>query len=308
MIRRVIKIVAAVVLLAIVAVCIDLAMPRHDYFIERAGSLRSSEPTTAIVDGVLGDTVHLESTTGLEVDMRVIRPDSADGGKLPVLLLLGGYTTGKDAVDLVGAPVGMAFAAIDYPYHGELALSSFWESASAIPAVRQAFLDSPPALSLAVSWLLQQPWVDTERVELAGVSLGVPFAAVAGALDKRISRVWLLHGGGDNVLWISHLARRKIHNRTVRNALVRTTLFFVNGSSFQTQRWIREIAPRPLIIVAADADDIVPADAQESLIEAAQSNFVELIWTEGRHVSPVHLEELKQVVAIIHDRIVYSTP
>ena len=48
---------------------------------------------------------------------------------------------------------------------------------------------------MALDWLLTLPWVDRERVELVGVRLDVPFAAVAGALDPRFRRVWLMQGG-----------------------------------------------------------------------------------------------------------------
>ena len=38
----------------------------------------------------------------------------------------------------------------------------------------------------------------------------------AGALDQRFSRVWLMHGGGDNVSWVSHAGRKHIENETLR--------------------------------------------------------------------------------------------
>ena len=70
----------------------------------------------------------------------------------------------------------------------------------------------------------------------------------------------MLHGGGDNVSWVSHNARRHIDNDVLRHLTARTVLFIVHGRSFVTQRWIPEIAPRPLIIVAARNDDYVPPE------------------------------------------------
>ena len=43
-------------------------------------------------------------------------------------------------------------------------------------------------MSLAVDWAEQQDWFDAGNVELVGASLGVPFTAVAGALDERFTR------------------------------------------------------------------------------------------------------------------------
>ncbi len=301
--RRIVLLTAAVLVTAIGAYSIELAIPKHDYFLERAGSLARHELVATDTAVALRQTVHLESSSGLSVDMRVLRPADTAGRKVPLVLLLGGYRTGKDAVDLVGEPRGIAWAAIDYPYHGNQSLSEFWASVAAIPAIQRAFLDSPAAVSLALEWLLQQPWVDTTNLELVGVSLGVPFAATAGAVDKRFTRVWLMHGGGDNGTWVMHNARDLIANKALRYFVSHGTLFLVYGNSFDTKRRIPQIAPRPVIIVAADDDDFVPRISQEPLIEAAASPHVELIWTEGRHIGPRRQNELRQLLEIITSRL-----
>jgi len=303
MIRRIATLTLGLLLVAISAYSIYLAAPRDDYFLERIGTLVDAEVIEEQRTTDRSYTVRLKSSTGLEVDMRVLRPEVDVTQKLPLVLILGGQATGKDAIDLVGNADGIAFAAIDYPYDGSQDLDGFWKSVYAIPAVQRAFLDSPPAVSLALTWLLQQEWIDPGRAELAGVSLGVPFATAAGALDKRFSRVWMLHGGGDNVSWVSHNARRHIDNDVLRRLTARTALFIVHGRSFDTRRWIPEIAPRPLVIVATRNDDYVPPEAQEPLIEAARLEHVELIWTEGRHVGPNRGYELQQLLIIVRDRI-----
>jgi len=303
MIRRTLLLVLGLILVVVAAYSIYLAVPRYDYFVERTGTLVDARVDEEEREIDRSYSVHLRSSTGLEVDMRVLRPEVDVTEKLPLVLILGGQETGKDAIDLVGPADGIAFAAIDYPYDGSQDLDGFWKSVYAIPAVQRAFLDSPPAVSLALSWLLQQDWVDPDRAELAGVSLGVPFATAAGALDERFNRVWMLHGGGDNVSWVSHNARRHIDNDVLRRLTARTTLFIVHGNSFETQHWIPEIAPRPVIIVAARNDDYVPPEAQEPLIAAARSEHVELIWTKGRHIGPSRSDELQQLLIIVRDRI-----
>lgn len=301
--RRILLLTGLVVMLALAGYALELAIPKRDYFIERAGSLADQQHMAAQAGNDWHESVHLVSSSGLEVDMRVVRPAFDGSNRLPVVLMLGGHEAGKDGVDLVGAPDVIAFAAIDYPYESGRDLNDFWSSVAAIPDIQRAFLNSPPALSLAVTWLLEQPWADPERIELAGISLGVPFAAPAGALDPRISRVWLLHGGGDNASWAAHNARRQIENDTLRELTARLTLFAVYGRSFDTRRWIPEIAPRPLIIVMARDDDFVPKESQQPLIEAAASEYVELIWTEGRHIGPSRKNELRQLLDIVTNRI-----
>ncbi len=302
--RRFLTIAGLAIVLAVAIYCIELAVPKRDYFIERVGTIVAVEHSTRQSGDLVHDSVRITSSTGLEVDMRTLRPETDE--LLPLALVLGGHETGKDGVDLVGVPDRIAYAAIDYPGSKGLNLDGFWAQLAAVPDVQQSFLDSPPAVSLALSWLLQQPWVDASRVELVGVSLGVPFAAPAGALDERFARVWLLHGGGDNARWVSHVARQHFDNDLAREVVSRLALFAVYGNSFDTRRWILEIAPRPLVIVMARDDDFVPPEAQESLIRAAESPSVELIWTEGRHIRPSREAELRQLLEIVKGRILSS--
>jgi hypothetical protein len=148
--RRALLAAVAVIVLAVFAFYLELAIPKHDYFLERRGTLVRQEILAASENGTVHKTVRLESSSGLEIDMRLARPATEAGETLPVIVVMGGEGTGKDAVDLVGEPDGVAYLALDYPYRGSQELDAFWESISAIPAIQQAFLDSPPAMSLAI--------------------------------------------------------------------------------------------------------------------------------------------------------------
>jgi hypothetical protein len=301
--RRAALIVFVPVLLALGMYWLELAVPKHDYFIERHGTLVRQDILEASENGIVRKTVQLESSSGLQVDMRLVRPATRPGELLPVIIVMGGEGTGKDAVDLVGTPQGIAYLALDYPYEGDQELDAFWESITAIPGIQQAFLDSPPAMSLAVDWAEQQPWFDPTRVELVGASLGVPFTAVAGAIDERFSRVWLLHGGAENLPWVMHLGRRYIENEFLRGIVARGALLLVYGNSFEAIDWIHEIGPRPLVIVSARNDDFVPHEAQQPFIAAAESEFIDLVWTEGKHIRPTREEELQQLLDVVLSRI-----
>jgi fermentation-respiration switch protein FrsA (DUF1100 family) len=281
----------------------ELAIPKRDYFIERRGELVDTSETTAVGLGLVSSDVRLESSSGLAIDLRVVRPEVAPGTRLPAIVMLGGEATGRNAVDLAGNPEGVAFVALDYPYEGDQDLDAFWESLAAIPGVQQAFLDAPPALSLAVDWLEQQEWFDGDQVELVGASLGVPFTAVAGALDERFTRVWLLHGGATNFPWVMHVGRRYVENEMLRRIVARGALLLVYGASFEASDWIAEIAPRPLIVVAAKDDDYVPPEAQVPFIEASEHEHVELLWTEGQHVRPTRHAELQQLLDLVLSRV-----
>lgn len=106
-------------------------------------------------------------------------------------------------------------AAVSYPFTGDP-----WPDAATflreIPRIRGAFLDTPPAIMLALDYLLRRPDVDRARVETVGASLGAPFVCIAGALDPRITRVWALHGSGGSYAPLEANMRRTIHLAPVR--------------------------------------------------------------------------------------------
>ena len=109
----------------------------------------------------------------------------------PVLLILGGHRTGSHAVELFGKVDGQAIVGVDYPYDGPEKAKGVTAIARAIPLARQAMLDTTPAVSLILDWLVEQTWVDKKRIIIVGASLGVPFAASAAARDERraVSRI-----------------------------------------------------------------------------------------------------------------------
>ena len=301
--RRIFRIFLVLLIVTIGACSVDLATVKHDEFLERAGTLTSNDLVASAETNGLHQTLQLQASTGLTVDLRTLRPHTAPGERLPVILVIGGLRSGKDAVDLVTDLDGVAYASIDYPYHGPLKLKGFRQIASAAPGIRRGLLDAPSALSLTMHWLLQQEWVDPERIELLGVSLGVPFAAVAGATDDRFSRVWLIHGGADNQSWLDHAGADEIESDWLRSSAAWLVLFTVYGNSFDTAERMQQITPRPLIVIAASDDDFVPEESQAPFIEIAQDDNVDLIWTEGLHITRKRPEVLTQLFAIVLARV-----
>ena len=286
----------------VMAIClVDLSTVQREHFMLRRGDLAGTIGSKAIVlhdSGVTADIV-LESTSDLRVQMRLFVPEASPVDKLPLVVLLGGHRTGRFAVDLIDRPDEIAFAAIDYPYDGRQALSGATQIAAAVPVIQDALLDTPAALMLAMDWLSEQDWFDAQRADLVGISLGVPFAAVAGALDTRFSRVWLIHGASDNLAWINHAARDRVEHAFLRRIAARTALFIAYGNSFDTTSWIREIAPRPLVIIVAEDDERVPRNAIQGFIDSASNENVSLRWTRGQHIGHGRDRELEQLIEIV---------
>ena len=260
------------------------ARPKYGYFAARRANILSfaPEPVRTEAGGFVSQAVRVRGDNGLEVDLRVLRP-GGDAVPRPLVVLLGGHRTGRDAVDLFGAPGPFVVAALDYPYDGPERPRGWRQTLATIPAARRALLDTPPAVLLALDWLLTQPWVGPARVELVGVSLGVPFAAVAGALDPRFKRVWLIHGGAGNLEWFEHNLQTKVKTEWQRRYAGHLIYLLAHGPTLETGYWAPRIAPRPLVIIGAREDRRLPSLLVERLYHAA-GEPKELIWTEGGHV------------------------
>jgi len=94
MLRRVATLTIGLLLVVIATYSIFLAIPRYGYLLERTGTLVDAEVTEEQRATDRSYTVHLRSSTGLEVDMRVLRPEVDVTQKLPLVLILGGQETG----------------------------------------------------------------------------------------------------------------------------------------------------------------------------------------------------------------------
>lgn len=298
---RVLRVVVIIVgLLALYY--IELTTVQREFFDERRGSLVGVNEGRMEVEGTLSyQDVTLSSTSGLTTELRVLRPTKSELSALPLVLMIGGQRTGRHAVDLVADPGDVVYAAIDYPYYGPKRTSGIWQTASAIPHVQRGALNTPPALTLALDWLVDQPWIDPARIELIGVSFGVPFAAVTGAIDQRVSRVWLVHGAADNLTWTDFALRKRIESDSGRRAVAKLALLLSYGASFETREWMAKIAPRPVIVISSRNDERVPKGV--ALADAASNLATEIIWTEGRHVQPNRKDVLSELLGIVSARI-----
>jgi hypothetical protein len=281
-------------------------VPQHRYFVKRVGVITSADIDTQVRSSgnFIDEAVQLTTSTGLVVNLRVLRPAHATK-PVPLLILLGGQHTGRDAVDVLGEPGQIAVAALDYPYHGPDRAHGVIESLAMIPSAQRALLDTPPAVLVAANWLCDRPWVDAKRVELMGLSLGVPFAAAAGALDSRFRRVWLIHGRVGNREWIAKQLENRIPNGVLRKATAWLVHLLANGASFRTEEWVPQIAPRRVVVIGAMQDEQMSRNNVEELYKAA-SEPKELLWSTGGHVQPKRHLIVQQLLAMVRTRIEQS--
>src|SRR5206468_1813903 len=225
--------------------------------------------------------VRLMATSGLSVEL-TLRRAASDTGHLPLVVILGGHHTGRDAVRLLDDTRGTLVAAMSYPFGGDPrpdAVTFLRE----IPAIRGAFLDTPSAIMLALDYLMTLPDVDSTRVEAVGVSLGAPFVTIAGALDRRLTRVWVLHGSGGSFAPLEMNMRRTIRVAPLRYAAAALANVIIDGPQLAPEQWVSRISPRPFVMVSAEDDERLPRAAVEDLYARAREPK-ELIWMPGRHI------------------------
>jgi dienelactone hydrolase len=311
--RIVRKLLVYTLLLLGVAICLALAWlrweshrPRDQWFVERHGALSDvTADRVSTPHGQLTERLRLTSSSGLVVVARLIRDETFEG-RLPVLVVLGGHRTGSDAVDLFGDVGQRAVVGVDYPYDGPEKVRGISQSLSAIPAARQAFLDTVPGVSLVIDWLATQPWVDAERIIVIGGSLGVPFAASAAAHDDRIAGVMLVHGAADNRLWLEAQIERRIDASLLHYPLSVVLHWLAYGPVHDTRRNVAKIAPRPLVIIGARDDERTPAGQTELLYELA-GEPKRLRWTEGSHIEPDRTGIIEALLRIADEEMVFLT-
>jgi dienelactone hydrolase len=283
--RRRLTAVAAVLLVAGTASVVWLTRDPEPHMLERRSALADvvEGPLVREGDHELRD-VRLRAASGLQVELTVKRPVArgTTRDRRPLAIVLGGHRRGRAAVQFIPDAGDMVVAALSYPYAGEPRPDAL-EFVRDIPAIRQAFLDTPPAIMLALDYLLKQPDVDSAWVELVGVSLGGPFVTIAGALDQRVSRVWVVHGSAGSYGPLEVSMRREIPIPGLRHAAAGLSALIINGPSMAPERWVHRIAPRPFVMVNARDDERMPRELVERLYEKARAPK-SIVWLPGGHV------------------------
>ena len=274
-------------LLAGIVVVAALAAYRHyDYrprFARTAGELVAVRDSTGVGrarDGKRLTEVTLISDTGLEIRARVRAEGARSGERFPAAILLGGYKTGRKAVDIPAETGNLVLLSIEYPYTGpERPRGLDW--VRHFGSMRRAILDTPSAVLLAAQYLYVRGDVDPRRVTVIGVSLGVPFSVAAAATDKRIAGAALLHGGGD----IASMAYYAFADRGPA-WLMRLLAFGLAWvvAPLEPTQYADEVAPRPVLMVNAADDEFIPRSSVLDLYESLRQPK-RIVWLESSHIA-----------------------
>lgn len=299
---------AALGALLAVAACAPLARdPARRYVApERPPLVQVTTEEAVVVDGHVEEVVRLRDADGMAVTLLVKRPAPPAGAAAapaPVVVILGGLQTGREAARLVPATRGLVVAALSYPYHGARTPAGLVGTVRMAAHVRRASLETPLAVRLALDWLLAQPWADPTRVEAVGASLGVPYMTVATATDARIGRLWLVHGGGRSRTMLAHAVRGTVPTPPLRTAVAAAADALLGGPRLTPERWVGQVAPRPVVQVDAAHDERIPPVAADALWAATRAPR-ERVRTAGAHLHPRRPELVRAVLDSVLVRMV----
>lgn len=263
----------------------------------------------SVADGPLarsGDAVDQDVTVtganGLRVELRTRRRAAfPPGTRSPLVVLVGGQINGKEGASLITDPRDALIAALSYPGYGNERATGL-AVIPEVPAFRRAIWDTPPTVMLALDYLLARPDVDTTRVELVGASFGAPFAAVVGALDHRVTRVWLVQGGANPRALIDVGLREEIRFAPARAFVASLANVLASGPRFDPARWVGRISPRPVVMINTEQDERIPRANAEQL-HAAARDPKQVVWLPGLHMQPNRPEVLRELVDAVFQRL-----
>jgi hypothetical protein len=270
-------------------------------FTVRKGRLSSVEVRTATQHGSSTVTeLRLVSDSGLAVDLMVRVPEGSDG-RLPTVLILGGRGTGQHAARL-GSDIGdVVVAALSYPFAGDPTVKGV-RAVAQLLRIQRAVLDTVPAILLATDYLLEQPYIDANRFELIGVSLGAFLVSPAGVLDKRIRRVWIVHGAANPTEVIDYGLRDRVGIRPLRRVIAMFFNAVAAGHYLAPERWVGRISPRPVVAINARDDGDLPRACVDTLHAALRDPY-EILWVDGPHVLPSRNEVIENLSEQIRKRL-----
>ncbi|MBI5116295.1 dienelactone hydrolase family protein [Candidatus Poribacteria bacterium] len=210
----------------------------------------------------------------------------------PVVLILHGVFGHKTSVNqikrsafLVNA--GYATLRIDGQYSGERATSSgsgIGLQAQYCYRNRDAMIQTAIDLMRAVDYLATRNDINMSRVGFAGFSMGGAVGALFCAHEPRVRAVALGVTGGDFTR-LNIRVGDKGAEEWLRNAY----------SVVDPVRYVSGISPRPILMLNASNDQVVPRAATEALFEAAREPK-RIVWYDCGHADLPDelLEEMKR--------------
>jgi dienelactone hydrolase len=238
----------------------------------------------------------------------------APGARRPaavVLHWLGGRFDLLEVVCFRMAEQGIPALMMYLPYYGP--------RQSADPAKRQRLMGTDPDRTLAGvrqavldcrragDWLAARPDVEPSRVGIVGISLGAVIGGLAAGVDDRFGRSVLVIGGGDVPAIIFHGSRETSEQkRKLEESGMTVEKLRELSLDYEPLTYAGRVRPEELLLINAEADEVIPKDCTLKLREAMGSP--EIRWLKGGHYALLLQlgQVLKDIVAHLSRRTAYG--
>ena len=225
----------------------------------------------------------------------VRRPHQLEAG-YKVVFLYAGVGTGRKILELVPERSDVVLVGPQYPYRLPQGLWGYLR----MPAdVRRAAFRSVAGGMLVTSFLEQDEGLDLSRLTVMGSSIGSAFATIHGALDPRVKKVIVIHGGGDFPAVIRFLERRR-GRRWAGELEALLADYFVD--TFDPLHFASRIAPRELIVIGARNDAAFPTASTQALYDSAREPRT-LIWMDTGHVRAREKGIVQELMRLIDEQL-----
>lgn len=219
-----------------------------------------------------------------------------------VMQTYAGRRTGETILDVIPDTNDLVLSAIQYPYETpETDQADYLDTLRLLFApyeVRQAAFKAVGGGMHAVTHLQEQYGIPSERITVVGASLGVFFAPIQVALDQRVPRLLVVHGGGHlPTIWRHILSQEDewwIPERFV--------VWFIDTAvgTYDPIHWIGKISPREVHIIGSKNDRYFSEKSIRMLHKRAGKPKT-LQWMETGHVGNDDEELINRLVRLVRN-------
>jgi cephalosporin-C deacetylase-like acetyl esterase len=181
------------------------------------------------------------------------------------------------------ANAGFATFSIDARFHGERrnpdALGQLFTDPSILERMlRETVID----MRRGIDYLETRPECDAGRIGYIGASMGGFLGSLLAGSDERVKAPVLLVSGADWPTMLESTETAEFRRRATPDAIERARRLL---DPIDPIHWVGRISPRPVLMIAGDADRAVPPASARAL-HAAANEPKQVIWYRGGHGLP----------------------
>ncbi|MCK6597113.1 MAG: hypothetical protein L6Q37_02010 [Bdellovibrionaceae bacterium] len=207
------------------------------------------------------------------------------------MIIVSGFFTGEKSIHLIGDISDRVLVGFEYPY----SLDDFKKDPGAI---LQFVRKTPGQIALALFWLSQQAWINTQGLAVMGVSLGGVFlpAGIHIAQDMGVVVEKSIFVGTGSEL--GEILKENLSNYLDGVVLDSLTQGLILPTVIFDPKLHLPFLKGPFLIIQTDKDTVIPKSSKDKLFEALSEPKKEVV-LPGPHVNSDQLELIKKIQEVV---------